>query len=153
MRELVDECKTFFFGGFETTSLSITWTLLLLALNEDWQNQLRDEIKEVVGNIEELDINLLADLKKMKWVMNKVIRLYPPSPNVPREVKEDIQEDIWIDANNFKPQRFMNDANGGWNHTMGYLPFGFGGRTSVGCLSYLCMKYGDSYLLEWFKPL
>nr|XP_027187006.1 cytokinin hydroxylase-like [Cicer arietinum]XP_027187236.1 cytokinin hydroxylase-like [Cicer arietinum] len=107
MRELVDECKTFFFGGFETTSLSITWTLLLLALNEDWQNQLRDEIKEVVGNIEELDINLLADLKKMKWVMNKVIRLYPPSPNVPREVKEDIQVDnfkvlkgtnIWIDV-------------------------------------------------------
>uniref|UniRef100_A0A1S2Z8S0 Cytokinin hydroxylase-like n=1 Tax=Cicer arietinum TaxID=3827 RepID=A0A1S2Z8S0_CICAR len=155
MRELVDECKTFFFGGFETTSLSITWTLLLLALNEDWQNQLRDEIKEVVGNIEELDINLLADLKKMKWVMNEALRLYPPSPNVQREVKEDIQVDnfkvlkgtnIWIDvvaihhdmtlwgsdANNFKPQRFMNDANGGCNHTMGYLPFGFGGRTCVG---------------------
>lgn len=63
--ELVDECKTFFFGGYETTSLSITWTLLLLALHQDWQNQLRDEIKQVVGNIEELDINLLADLKKV----------------------------------------------------------------------------------------
>lgn len=63
-KELVDECKTFFFGGYETTSLSITWTLLLLAFHEDWQNQLRDEIKEVVGN-EELDINLLADLKKV----------------------------------------------------------------------------------------
>lgn len=64
MRELVDECKTFFFGGYETTALSITWTLLLLALHEDWQNQLRDEINEVVGN-GELDINLLADLKKV----------------------------------------------------------------------------------------
>jgi len=63
-KELVDECKTFFFGGYETTSLSITWTLLLLALHEDWQNQLRDEIKEVVGK-EELDINFLADLKKV----------------------------------------------------------------------------------------
>lgn len=66
VRELVDECKTFFFGGYETTSLSITWTLLLLALHEDWQNQLRDEIKEVIGFEELHDINLLADLKKVR---------------------------------------------------------------------------------------
>lgn len=64
MRELVDECKTFFFGGYETTALSITWTLLLLAMHEDWQNQLRDEIKEVVGD-GKLDINMLNDLKKV----------------------------------------------------------------------------------------
>ncbi|KAJ1399208.1 Cytochrome P450 [Sesbania bispinosa] len=92
MRELVDECKTFFFGGYETTALSITWTLMLLAMHEDWQNQLRDEIKEVVGN-DELDVNLLAELKKMKLVMNEALRLYPPSPNVQRQAKEDIQID------------------------------------------------------------
>ncbi|KAK8521282.1 hypothetical protein V6N13_077402 [Hibiscus sabdariffa] len=37
-KELVDECKTFFFGGHETTALSLTWTLLLLAMYPDWQN-------------------------------------------------------------------------------------------------------------------
>jgi len=62
--EVVDECKTFFFGGHETTALAITWTLLLLATHEDWQNQLREEIKEVVGN-NELDITMLAGLKKV----------------------------------------------------------------------------------------
>lgn len=72
-KELVDECKTFFFGGYETTSLSITWTLLLLALHQDWQNQLRDEIKQVVGNIQELDINLLADLKKVIPIQNLIV--------------------------------------------------------------------------------
>ncbi|XP_057444382.1 cytokinin hydroxylase-like [Lotus japonicus] len=67
MRELVDECKTFFFGGYETTALSITWTLLILSVQQDWQDMLRDEIKEVVGNIDELDINnMLADLKKVR---------------------------------------------------------------------------------------
>ena len=64
MRELVDECKTFFFGGHETTALAITWTLLLLAVHEDWQNQLRDEIREVVGD-NDLDITMLSSLRKV----------------------------------------------------------------------------------------
>ena len=63
-QELVDECKTFFFGGHETTALAITWTMLLLATHTDWQDQLRAEIKEVVGD-EEIDVNKLAGLKKV----------------------------------------------------------------------------------------
>jgi cytochrome P450 len=63
-RELVDECKTFFFGGHETTALAITWTLLLLAIHPDWQNQLRDEIREVVED-KEIDVSKLAGLKKV----------------------------------------------------------------------------------------
>ncbi|KAK8508492.1 hypothetical protein V6N12_011477 [Hibiscus sabdariffa] len=35
-RELVDECKTFFFVGHETIVLALTWTLLLLALHPYW---------------------------------------------------------------------------------------------------------------------
>jgi len=63
-RDLLDECKTFFFAGHETTALAISWTLLLLAMHQDWQIQLRDEIREVVGD-KELDINVLAGLKKV----------------------------------------------------------------------------------------
>lgn len=63
-RQLVDECKTFFFAGNETTALAISWTLFLLAVHEDWQIQLREEIKEVVGD-KEIDINVLAGLKKV----------------------------------------------------------------------------------------
>lgn len=45
-RELVDECKTFFFGGHETTALALSWTLLLLAMYPEWQAALREEIAE-----------------------------------------------------------------------------------------------------------
>jgi len=65
-KQLVDECKTFFFAGHETTALAISWTLMLLAMHEDWQNQLRDEIKEVVGD-KEVDINVLSGLKKVMF--------------------------------------------------------------------------------------
>ncbi|KAL2550421.1 Cytochrome [Forsythia ovata] len=154
-RELVDECKTFFFGGHETTALAVTWTLLLLAQHSEWQNELREEIREVIGN-GEIDATMVAGLKKMGWVMNEVLRLYPPSPNVQRQARHDIKVDnlvipngtnMWIDVvsmhhdqnqwgqsvNEFKPERFKDDnLYGGCNHKMGFLPFGFGGRMCVG---------------------
>jgi len=64
-RELVDECKTFFFGGHETTALALSWTLLLLAMHPEWQNQLREEIREVTGD-KEIDFTKLAGLKKVR---------------------------------------------------------------------------------------
>uniref|UniRef100_A0A0R0EBT8 Uncharacterized protein n=1 Tax=Glycine max TaxID=3847 RepID=A0A0R0EBT8_SOYBN len=173
-REVVDECKTFFFGGHETTALAITWTLLLLAMHQDWQNQLRDEIREVVGG-DKLNITLLSGLKKMKCVMNEVLRLYPPAPNVQRQAREDIKVDdisvpngtnMWIDvvamhhdpelwgkdANEFRPERFMDDVNGGCNHKMGYLPFGFGGRMCVGRnLTFMEYKIVLTLLLSKFR--
>ncbi|KAF5179811.1 Cytochrome p450 [Thalictrum thalictroides] len=153
--ELVDECKTFFFGGHETTALALIWTLLLLALHPEWQNQLREEIKQVMEDKPLLDYSMLARLKKMGWVMNEVLRLYSPAPNVQRQTRGDIQvgdniipsgTNMWIDVvgmhhdpelwgddvYDFKPERFKDSLHGGCNHKMGYLPFGFGGRMCVG---------------------
>lgn len=66
-KELVDECKTFFFGGHETTALSLTWTLLLLAIHPTWQQELREEIKLVVGDGELRDVAVLGGLKKVTF--------------------------------------------------------------------------------------
>ncbi|KDP22268.1 hypothetical protein JCGZ_26099 [Jatropha curcas] len=153
-RELVDECKTFFFGGHETTALALSWTLLLLAIHPEWQNRLREEIKEVIGD-KEIDFSMLSGLKKMGWVWNEVLRLYSPAPNVQRQTREDITvnkltipkgTNVWIDVvgmhhdpnlwgedvYEFKPERFKEDLYGGCKHKMGFLPFGFGGRMCVG---------------------
>lgn len=64
-RELMDECKTFFFGGHDTTSLALTWTLLLLALHPEWQTRLREEIRQVVGDNKEVDFTTIAALEKV----------------------------------------------------------------------------------------
>lgn len=91
----------------------------------------------------------------MGWVMNEVLRLYPSAPNVQRQAREDIEvnevvipkgTNMWIDVvamnhdqalwgetvHEFRPERFENDLNGGCNHKMGFVPFGFGGRMCVG---------------------
>lgn len=73
-RELVDECKTFFFGGHETTALALTWTLLLLAMHPEWQIQLREEINGVIGNNgRDIDATKLAGLKKVCFVLLNLI--------------------------------------------------------------------------------
>ncbi|CAL8127350.1 unnamed protein product [Prunus armeniaca] len=174
-QDLVDECKTFFFGGHETTALAITWTMLLLATHQDWQDQLRQEIREVVGD-KEIDVNMLAGLKKMGWVMNEVFRLYPSAPNAQRQAKGDIQvsddlaipsgTNMWIDivamhhdsalwgddVNEFKPERFKDDTHGGCKHKMGYLPFGFGGRMCIGRnLTFLEYKIVLTLILSKFS--
>jgi cytochrome P450 len=74
-KQLVDECKTFFFAGIETSALAISWALMLLAMHEDWQNQLRDEIREVVGD-KEVDINVLAGLTKVMLYNSCILICY-----------------------------------------------------------------------------
>ncbi|KAL6911289.1 hypothetical protein ACP4OV_000094 [Aristida adscensionis] len=95
-RELVDECKTFFFGGHETTALALSWTLLMLAAHPEWQAALREELREVLPGGEgdgdvPMDAAALGRLTKMGWVMNEVLRLYPPSPNVQRQAVEEVE--------------------------------------------------------------
>ncbi|KAK1266672.1 Cytokinin hydroxylase [Acorus gramineus] len=174
-RELVDECKTFFFGGHETTALALTWTLFLLALNPRWQTILREEITEAMGG-GDINSNTLTKLTKMTWVMNEALRLYSPAPNVQRQVREDIRvgdnavipkgTNIWIDVvgmhhdralwgddvNEFRPERFQDSPYGGCKHRMGFLPFGFGGRVCVGRnLSMMEYKIVLSLVLQRFS--
>ncbi|KAF8051527.1 hypothetical protein N665_1710s0002 [Sinapis alba] len=152
--ELVDECKTFFFAGHETTALALTWTFMLLAIHPEWQDTLRSEIRQVIGD-SDIEYNKLARLKKMSWVMNEVLRLYPPAPNTQRQARKDIEvngrvipngTNIWIDVvamhhdpelwgddvNEFRPERFDGSLHGGCKNKMGFMPFGFGGRMCIG---------------------
>ncbi|KAF0911983.1 hypothetical protein E2562_012794, partial [Oryza meyeriana var. granulata] len=47
--EIIHECKTFFFAGYETTSLLLTWTVFLLSVYPEWQARLRFEVLRECG--------------------------------------------------------------------------------------------------------
>lgn len=47
---LVDECKTFYIAGQETTNASLAWTIFLLAINGIWQDEARKEVVRVFGD-------------------------------------------------------------------------------------------------------
>lgn len=48
-QDLIDECKTFYFAGQETTNSLLAWSVLLLAINTDWQEKARNEVIELFG--------------------------------------------------------------------------------------------------------
>ncbi|KAF9593197.1 hypothetical protein IFM89_020493 [Coptis chinensis] len=150
---LMDECKTFFFTGHETTALLLTWTIMLLATNPSWQDKVRTELSQVC-NGETPTPEQLSKLTMLNMVINESLRLYPPASLLPRMAFEDIKlgdleipkglsiwipvlaihhsEELWgKDVHEFKPERF---AGVGKSYAPGlnFMPFAAGPRNCVG---------------------
>lgn len=69
---IMDECKTFFFAGHETTALLLTWTVMLLATNPSWQQKVRAEVMTVCnGQTPSLD-----HLSKLSLVLSLFQKCY-----------------------------------------------------------------------------
>nr|POF06024.1 cytochrome p450 [Quercus suber] len=49
IEDLLDECKTFYIAGQETTSTLLGWTIFLLAIHTDWQEEARKEVLNLFG--------------------------------------------------------------------------------------------------------
>jgi cytochrome P450 len=147
---LLDETKTLFVTGFETTATALTWTLYLLACHpevaERWQAEIDYCLK---GQFPGWD-----DLPKLRYtqqILSESMRLYPPVYNLAREciqpdeiagysIPKGIlilisvygihrQADWWPDPHAFRPERFAEDAC--WNK-FAYLPFAMGKHTCIG---------------------
>jgi len=48
--DIVEECKSFFFAGKQTTSNLLTWTTILLAMHPHWQVRAREEVLKMCGS-------------------------------------------------------------------------------------------------------
>lgn len=48
-QDIIDECKTFYVSGDGTTSLVLSWAVLLLSVHKEWQERAREEVFELFG--------------------------------------------------------------------------------------------------------
>ncbi|KAI8527473.1 hypothetical protein RHMOL_Rhmol12G0078300 [Rhododendron molle] len=153
--EMVDECKTFYFAGQETTNGLLAWSLFLLAIHTDWQEKARKEVFELFGQ-QNPNAEGIARLKIMSMILNETLRLYPPVINLLRRVEREVRlgklivpanthvmlsilalhhdPELWgKDVDLFKPERFADGvAKATNNNIAGFIPFGFGPRICVG---------------------
>jgi len=69
MVEIVDDCKNFYMAGKETSANSLSWALLLLGINQEWQSKAREEVLSVLGPNTSPTSEALNDLKLVSVCM------------------------------------------------------------------------------------
>jgi len=154
MDEIIDECKTFFFAGYETTSILLTWTVFLLSVYPEWQERLRKEVLREVGKDNPSGDNL-GKLKEMTMVLLETLRLYGPALFAQRNPLTDMavgeivipkdcavyiafpflhrDKNVWgEDADDFNPSRFENGVTRAAKVPHALLAFSMGPRVCIG---------------------
>lgn len=149
--QLRDEVMTVFIAGHETTAVTLTWALALVARHPEVMARLQAEVDAL-----EVDIPGLEDIPKLPYtrqVIDETLRLYPAVWAIPRTAaRDDVidgypiaggsivnvlvhelhrQPDVWPDPRRFDPERFAAGAAAG-RHKAAYMPFGAGHRICIG---------------------
>ncbi|KAI5084612.1 hypothetical protein GOP47_0000781 [Adiantum capillus-veneris] len=154
MQQLVDECKTFFFAGHETTAQLLTWALLLLAHDSTWQDKARAEIVSLCkGKIP--DFESISKMKTVEMILFETLRLFTPANSIIRAALCDMKvgdlhvlkgmcfwipiasihldPELWGDGvYDFNPERFAEGISKAAKHPMAFLPFAHGPRNCIG---------------------
>lgn len=81
--DLFGEFSTLLFAGFDTTSSTLCWALMLLANKPVLQKQLRNELKEMTAGIG-ITEDLILRSKTLTALINETFRMFPAIPILSR---------------------------------------------------------------------
>ncbi|RXH70079.1 hypothetical protein DVH24_007335 [Malus domestica] len=140
--EMVDECKTIYFAGHETTNTVLAWTVFF------WHSTLI--VKRKQERRQNPNPGGIAKLKTVSTIINESLRLYPPVVSIERKVNREVrleklivpanvevafptlaiqhEPEFWgQDVQLFKPDRFVQGVAKATNNSIAaFLPFATG---------------------------
>ncbi|KAF8675955.1 hypothetical protein HU200_047455 [Digitaria exilis] len=160
--------------GMETTSVLLTWALILLSKYPEWQDRARLEVVRIFGK-KQPDHEGAHQLKVVTMVLYEVLRLYPPITFLERQTYKEIElggikyppgvklvlpvvtihhdPDIWgKDVNEFNPERFAEGISKASKEAPAFFSFGWGPRICIGQnFALLEAKIALSMILQHFS--
>lgn len=151
-QQLLDEVRTLFIAGHETTALTLAYSLYLLAANPAAQERLQRALSAKLGS-RPTEISDLPRLPLLRGVVMESLRLYPPADTIGREAAEDCsigplhlrqgtnifmsqwvvhRDSRWFaEPQQFDPERWTDE----FERTLprfAFFPFGGGPRACIG---------------------
>lgn len=86
-----EQIETVLMAGSETTALTLSYAVLMLAMHPKIQEQFVNELKTVfTDQNEEVRYKHLQELSYLDRILKEVMRLFPPAPIIARCVRADI---------------------------------------------------------------
>ncbi|KAJ8709647.1 hypothetical protein PYW08_009651 [Mythimna loreyi] len=172
IREHLDSLSA---AAYETTSLSTTAVLLILGSNQEVQDRVYNELKEVFEH-DNFDVTK-QDLPKLVYleaVIRETMRLYPTTPIVARKVDKDVRlknftlragstcalglygllhHPVWgPDVEQFRPERWLETANSMKHSSCNNAYFGIGKRNCIGKVyTMMVMKTALAHILRRYR--
>jgi len=170
LRDVADEILTFLLAGYETVASSIMWTILMLGLHQDIQDQVYAEMSNLQN--EGITYDEAAQLEYLECVIKESMRLYPPVPLYGRKTGREFtcgkyiipkdtvillspyilhrNPDIYPDPDRFDPERFRETNLG--KRPWSFIPFAEGLRYCIGKnFAMLQVKTVLVHILQKFK--
>ncbi|XP_031493875.1 cytochrome P450 89A2-like [Nymphaea colorata] len=181
--EMVTLCAEFLMAGTDTTSTALQWVMANLVRSPRVQAKLYNEIRSIVGDREEVTEEELQQMPYLKAVILEALRRHPPAQlllphatteedvsiagyQIPKDAIVNfmigdmgLDEKVWRDAMEFRPERFMPGGEGEDVDITGtreikMIPFGAGRRICPGMgLAVLHLQYYVANLVRKFQWL
>ncbi|XP_062868643.1 cytochrome P450 3A40-like [Trichomycterus rosablanca] len=169
--EILSQSLIFIFGGYETTSTTLTYLLYNLTVNPDCMKKLVEDIDDTFPNNTPVTYDALMKMEYLEMAINESMRLLPTAPRLERMCKKTIElngitipkgtlvgipayvlnrdPELWESPEQFRPERFSpgNDIS-----PYTFMPFGLGPRNCVGMrFAQMIMKLVIVKLLQNFN--
>ncbi|KAG5683239.1 hypothetical protein PVAND_012532 [Polypedilum vanderplanki] len=152
--DIREEVDTFMFAGHDTSKSGICFVFYCIAKYPEVQQKVYEEIIEVLGDEEEINLQKLNELHYLELVIRESLRLFPPVPYYGRQLVEELitekytfpkgmnvyvspylmgrDERIFPEPKKFDPHRFEVEMANDKINPFSYVPFSAGPRNCIG---------------------